>query len=1069
MTDRIITPTKITAWLDCAHYLALKHQVEDGLLAQPSGGMGAFAKLLAEKGLKHERDCLERLRADKIVYEVPDRHRGESFADWAARIGDPLALDVDVLYQVPLLHDGIRGIADFLVRSIGEDGLVTWEPVDAKLARKEAKPGHVLQLCFYADAIADRTARRPEQMHLWLGSGDYETLDVSDFAPYWRRLRSQLRTLVEAPHVANATRPEPCGHCTFCEFADGCDAQWREEDALLYVAGLRSSDRQLLEVGGVTTLSLLADRVDVVADLPEPRLVRSRTQAELQRRAREEALATPPYVLIPPGDDAVWGRGLELLPEPDDGDVFLDFEGHPFWTAKQGLFFLLGLIERDAAGSWVYRCWWAHTPAEEGIAAGALVDYLVERRRAHPGMHVYHYNHTERSSLERLAVEHGTHEFALEELVSTGAFVDLLLVARNAVQVGTESYGLKPLETLTDYERGHDIQQGAGAVVEYEEWMNNGDAAALTRIAAYNEDDVRATRALRDWLVGVRAEDLAWRSAVLDPDDELPELDEQVAALHAFGPDAVEHLLGDVLGYWRREWKAHLAPLLVRCGAQTTDLLDDREALAGLHSGQVVERIGSRGKPITPVLRCLLPAQEVSGLRVGDSVVFPTPEGPVGYTSVVSLDLLAGTVDLAWNEQCAELGWQPSVVVRNGWVSPKPKPAALSELAASVLAGSTSGAALALLRRDLPQFAAGHGPTAGFADDVADICGWATHLDESYLAIQGPPGTGKTYRGAHLVRALVKAGKRVGITASSHYAVNNLLEAVLDLYDEDGDLEELSWIKRGEPGVRGVAVAKANPAAAKSSYDVVAGTTWLFAGNDMAAAPVDVLVIDEAGQLSLADALAACRSARNVVLLGDPQQLPQVSQASHPGGGGRSVLEHVLGDERTMPVETGVFISETRRMHPDVCGFISDEIYEGRLTSHESCHQQTTAFGTGLRWLQATHTGRVTESDEESELVVAEVQRLIGTPWTNQRGEDRPLTGADVMVVAPYNDQVNLLRSRLAVTAGCSDVAVGTVDKFQGRQAAVVLFSMATSSAADMHRSADFLFSGSPVVPVGAG
>ncbi len=218
-------------------------------------------------------------------------------------------------------------------------------------------------------------------------------------------------------------------------------------------------------------------------------------------------------------------------------------------------------------------------------------------------------------------------------------------------------------------------------------------------------------------------------------------------------------------------------------------------------------------------------------------------------------------------------------------------------------------------------------------------------------------------------------------------------------------------------------------------------------------------LIDEAGQLALADALAATRSAVNLVLLGDPLQLPQVSQASHPGGGGRSVLEHVLGDDVTMPPDRGVFLAETRRMHPAVCTFISDEIYEGRLSSHPSCARQTTQVGTGLRWLRADHAGRVTESEEEADIVASEIGRLLGTTWTNQHGEQRPLTVTDVLVVAPYNDQVALVRARLDADQKTRGVAVGTVDKFQGRQAAVVFFTMTTSTSADMSRSGDFLFS----------
>ena len=222
--------------------------------------------------------------------------------------------------------------------------------------------------------------------------------------------------------------------------------------------------------------------------------------------------------------------------------------------------------------------------------------------------------------------------------------------------------------------------------------------------------------------------------------------------------------------------------------------------------------------------------------------------------------------------------------------------------------------------------------------------------------------------------------------------------------------------RRAQPddgGLPGVTYVGGNGPCAKSEFNLVAGTTWLFAADAMRDARVDVLIVDEAGQLALADALAASRSAGNLILLGDPLQLPQVAQASHPGGGGRSVLGHVLGDEVTLSPERGVFLVETRRMHPDVCGFISDQIYEGRLASHPSCATQSTVAGTGLRWLRADHRGCSTESVEEAELVAEQVIGLLGTPWVDQKGMEAPLTVDDFMVVAPYNDQVRLLREYL--------------------------------------------------------
>ena len=342
------------------------------------------------------------------------------------------------------------------------------------------------------------------------------------------------------------------------------------------------------------------------------------------------------------------------------------------------------------------------------------------------------------------------------------------------------------------------------------------------------------------------------------------------------------------------------------------------------------------------------------------------------------------------------------------------------------------------------------------------IVAWAPVLDRSYVAIQGPPGTGKTFRGAHLVLGLVRSGKRVGITAMSHHAIDNLLEEVVKVFSEEGQSHLLQCIRRApeDGGLPGVQYAtKDNTPCAQSDFNLVAGTTWLFAGKDMKDAPVDVLIVDEAGQLALSDALAASRSAHNLILLGDPLQLPQVAQAAHPGNGGKSVLEHVLGEDITLSPDRGVFLHETRRMHPDVCEFISQQIYEGRLTSHSSCAKQSTALGTGLRWLRAHHAGCSTESLEEAAIITTELSRLLGTTWVDQHGHTQPLTTADVLVVAPYNDQVRLLRSHFDSDPLTRGVRAGTVDKFQGREAAIVFFTMTTSSAADMPRGPEFLFS----------
>jgi len=263
------------------------------------------------------------------------------------------------------------------------------------------------------------------------------------------------------------------------------------------------------------------------------------------------------------------------------------------------------------------------------------------------------------------------------------------------------------------------------------------------------------------------------------------------------------------------------------------------------------------------------------------------------------------------------------------------------------------------------------------------------------------------------------------------------------------------------PGAGGIgALARLRSSGGGSPYGIRAGASRKGGANlDGGAAPaIDTLVIDEAGQVSLADALAMGTAARNVVLLGDPLQLAQVSQGTHPEGAGASILEHLLGEHATIPPHLGVFLERTRRMHPDVCRFISEVVYESRLEGVPEVARQSTAFGTGLRFLPVEHVGNAAASTEEAEAVAAEIGKMVGGSWTNARGESGPLLPKDFMVVAPYNAQARRLRDALRA-AGLAEVPVGTVDKFQGREAPVVFYSMATSSAEDVPRTLEFLFS----------
>jgi predicted RecB family nuclease len=1065
MVERLITPSKITAWLECAHFLSLRNRADAGTLTIEPRPLGTLADLLIEKGAQHEGNCLQELEDQgRSIYQVPGRNPDETFQQWVARIGDPTQKGYDVIYQMPLVHEGIRGIADFLIRVDDLEGYCSYEPVDAKLTRIEGKPGHVLQLCFYADALEDLTGCVPREMHLWLGSGASESLRVEEFRPYWRRLRRQLAALLDEDEITD-TKPEPCTHCDYCEFSPVCDAQWRNEDSLVYVANIRTPDRHALEKNNVCSVVELTRRDESVPELHDESLERLRRQATLQVASRARPQSPPVYELVVPSEDPVFGHGFELLPQPDDGDVFFDFEGHPFWSARHDLFFLSGLRYK-IDGEWGYDARWAHDLDTQASMVKELVEFFADRRTAFPNMHVYHYNHTERSSLERLTK--GTEsENLFDTLVATGLFVDLYVVAKNAFQVGTESYGLKSLEHLTGFVRHGGIEQGAGAVVVYDRYMTTKDPLLLEEIARYNEDDVAATMALRDWIVERRPDDVAWREARLEQLETSLDTDELVEQLKNFDEHSPERLLGDLLNYWRRERQANTEPKFAEAASDFATLYGDPDYIANL-SFLGFEDIVSRGAPAKNGV-FTWPEQPVSEVFIETHDVLFTGVGverEFGY--LPSIDIEERELKMRWRDRYEEADIFPSVVTYDDYYSPGVKPGVLLHLAEQIVKPDPndppSRVSMALLARERPRFTHGFGPENGlFSDDLEGALRWVGELDESYVAVQGPPGSGKTYSGSHIIYALIKAGKRVGITAMSHAAIDNLFAATHKVFADNGELHELRALRRGDKpksgALEGVRYTSTPKDAEGTNYNLVAGTTWLWARPQLRPFPVDVLVVDEAGQLALADAIASANAAKNLILLGDPLQLSQVAQAEHPDGSGASVLEHILGTHATLPDDQGVFISETRRMHPDVCRFISNQIYEGRLSSHVSCAQQNTEFGTGLRWLEARHSGCSTESYEEAEIVLAQVNQMIGTTWVNQHGQSAPLRAQDFMVVAPYNDQVDLLRAAFERTSSVREVQVGTVDKFQGREAPVVFFTMTTSTAEDMPRGPEFLFS----------
>jgi predicted RecB family nuclease len=393
--------------------------------------------------------------------------------------------------------------------------------------------------------------------------------------------------------------------------------------------------------------------------------------------------------------------------------------------------------------------------------------------------------------------------------------------------------------------------------------------------------------------------------------------------------------------------------------------------------------------------------------------------------------------------------------------------AAIAGIAATVGATVPSLPAqpgLDILRKQPPRFRTlrqpvdvPHGPD-GSADYAAAITGSVRDLDHSYLAVQGPPGTGKTYVGAHVIGRLVREGWKIGVVGQSHNVVENLLCCAIATGGVDRAVVAKKLASPHDVPWQATAEGDVGKLLASPGGCLVGGTAWTMTGKEVPAGSLDLLVIDEAGQFSLANTLAVSRAAKRLLLLGDPQQLPQVTQGAHPEPVDESALGWLAAGHATLPADLGYFLADSWRMHPELCRAVSQLSYEGKLQAAPAASlRQLEQLPPGVETVFVNHSGNATASKEEAVEMVRQARRHLGLKWTpGGDSESRPLGQEDLLVVAAYNAQVHLIRKALEQD-GLTDVRVGTVDKFQGQEAPVVLVSMACSAVSEAPRGAEFL------------
>lgn len=1030
-------------------------------------------KLFSRAGDEHEQSILSGYKAS--TYSVFEISKDDFVAAQAATL-TAIKDKAPVIYQAALQDGLFAGYADFLILDSGGQ----YQAWDTKLALSP-KPYYPIQLCCYSEMLAAATGQgMPVRIGVILGNGDRLEFRVEDFIHYYRHIKASFMAMQTAFSGNMADCPEALPRAEHGRWTSYAEKFFTDKDHLVQVARISVGQIKKLKADGIATMTGLASASGKsVHKLDNGTLEKLVSQARLQCETREDRKANPDakprYDVLPhkgPNGEPI---GLAVLPPVDSGDVFFDMEGYPLIPGE--LEYLFGTWARnETTGSFEFRDWWAHDRDEEKVAFEGFIDWVFDRWKKNPGMHIYHYATYEVSAVRRLSTRHDTRQDEVDDLLRSNVFVDLHQIVRHALRIGEKNYSIKTIETVYRSKRATDVTTASESIVQYANWMVSRQprdwttSSILKGIRDYNEDDCKSNAELSEWLRNLAQErGISYATRASTTASEAPRaVDPQIAVrqdlaakLRAQG-DPISTVLGDLVDFHRREQKPMWWRRYVRAQATADELRDDPACIEGVRA---------YGPCVTEKQSLLQkyrfdPSQECK-LQAGPKwrVMF-THNLHAGFT-ISAIDLDRGELTLrigkkSLYDKCEGTFPKYGSVLKDEFVDAGKIPDALADVAAQQLSNSLHASVRSLLERSAPVT-----PLQKDGESTLHAALQVTaSMSGGSLVIQGPPGTGKTYTASCMIEALMAAGKKVGVSSNSHKAVVNLLSACGDaarrnscklvgvkVGDEpDGPLHsanpELTYVKdTGE-------------ARAAYSTGIVGGTAWLFSRTEWQNT-LDFLFIDEAGQVALANAVAMARCAENIVLLGDQMQLEQPVQGAHPGDACLSALQYALKDtarskpdepvfHAVVPADLGLFLGESRRMHPNVCRFISESIYENRLGSLADCAKQkiTCPPGggvlvtkeSGIVFSGLEHDGDIQQSDEEVEQVRAIHQELLGRPYTAKDGTTRPLELGDFLFIAPYNAQVRALQRVLPKGA-----RIGSVDKFQGQEAPVCILSMCCS------------------------
>jgi uncharacterized protein len=1012
---------------------------------------------------------------------------------------------VDVIVQPTLKRDQFTGRADFII--LNKD-VNMYEVMDAKLA-KQVKPEFLLQVCGYTWMLEKFNEGIPESGYFFLGDERSESFKINEYYRFFIDLKDEFLDTVE--NYSLDVHPKPRKWEVFEEFNDAAETFWKENSSLELIADVSSRQIQVLEKEGINSITEVPEVIEKsFPKLATESLDKIKRQASAQLQSTEDNT----HIELLNGDESIHFLH-KLLPDESEGDVYFDLEGFPFYDFRKSdtLEYLYGVAYKDENSDLIFKDdLWAEDEFEEKIIFSKFINWMQERISKYPDLKIYHYAHYEITSLRNSAKKHALYEDIVEDWIVTGRFVDLYTVIRKCFLIGKDSYSLKRVEEVAGFKRELDLKSGFDSIFYFERYLDSRDPEIKEEILTYNKDDCFATEVVCTWLRNFKKvypydidfieEDLQkskeekkdyikkhpglsnkeyaeilwndpkkWRRVLpLIREIEIQEIHDLIHDMKQVKlNEEVQNFISTMLGYYNRE---QLVGLWEKFNLKTMTLEDkvNNSSTFGLLRLEATE-IDKEGKRL---LTYSCHDNTFKKVDIKDELILqhPTIEQFVDQEVTYKVKEIADDFDGLLTLKIQE-GWKgedPKEIADydncSGYINPMPSHfsgvslSPFNALKNICLDYIETGKLPQLTEQILNIQPEIHFDTAEKIEDSYEkIFEITKNMNNTFLPIQGPPGTGKSTILGEVIAKLSKEGFKVAIASNSYAAVFNLVKKVLPHLDTEVitflDFKDKS-IKDEIKQIPQINIPKSDDASV--GENIVATTTNKICHQRYwDENKFDYLIIDEVGQVPLVTTIATTLSTKNLILIGDPNQLPQVKKGTQPNKNNQSTFEYLINETNVIDKDKGVFLDKTFRLHPEINNFISNYFYNNSLSFDKKnelrylSHEDNSLKKTGIQFVEVNHTGNTLASSEEIKEIKELVDKLLNSSFVND-GVERKITKDDILIVAPYNLQVYELRKKLG-----NNFKIGTIDKFQGQEAPIVIVSFAASSSEDAPRGIEFI------------